>query len=81
MSNRPTDRDRRPASSPVLIGFLFALAAGALWGTTGPLSTALYDLGAEVTDVGFWRVLLATVGFLVYAWTGRASSSWREAVE
>lgn len=49
-----------------LIGYLFALAAGALWGTTGPLSTALYAEGVEVTGVGFWRVLLATAGFLLY---------------
>jgi DME family drug/metabolite transporter len=51
---------------PALAGFVFGLAAGALWGTTGPLSTALYGLGVEVTDVGFWRVLLATLGFLAY---------------
>lgn len=49
-----------------LTGYAFALAAGTLWGTTGPLSTALYEQGVEVTDVGFWRVLLATAGFLVY---------------
>lgn len=49
-----------------LIGYLFAMAAGALWGTTGPLSTALYAEGVEVTGVGFWRVLLATAGFLLY---------------
>lgn len=47
-------------------GYLFALTAGALWGTTGPLSTLLYSEGVEVTGVGFWRVLLATLGFLVY---------------
>ncbi|MFW6205831.1 MAG: DMT family transporter [Gemmatimonadota bacterium] len=53
-------------SHAVLAGYGFALAAGTLWGTTGPLSTALYELGVEVTDVGFWRVLLATLGFLAY---------------
>lgn len=47
-------------------GYFFALTAGALWGTTGPLSTALYAEGVEVTGVGFWRVLLATLGFLLY---------------
>jgi len=52
--------------SAVLAGFLFALAAGALWGTTGPLSTALYSEGARLTDVGFWRVLVAVIGFLLY---------------
>ncbi|HUE77703.1 MAG TPA: EamA family transporter [Longimicrobiales bacterium] len=47
-------------------GYFFALTAGALWGTTGPLSTALYAEGVDVTGVGFWRVLLATLGFLLY---------------
>lgn len=49
-----------------LIGYLFALAAGALWGTTGPLSTALYAEGAALTDVGFWRVLLSALGLAIY---------------
>ena len=48
-----------------LTGYLCALAAGALWGTTGPLSTALYAEGAQLTDVGFWRVLLATIAFAI----------------
>lgn len=59
----------RSAATPrptTLAGYGFALAAGALWGTTGPLSTALYEQGVEVTDVGFWRVLLATLGFLLW---------------
>ncbi len=50
----------------VLAGFLFALAAGTFWGTTGPLSTALYVEGSRLTDVGFWRVLIAVIGFLAY---------------
>lgn len=41
-----------------IAGYSFALAAGALWGTTGPLSTALYTEGAAITGIGFWRVLL-----------------------
>ncbi|MFQ5746265.1 MAG: DMT family transporter [Gemmatimonadota bacterium] len=49
-----------------LAGYLFALGAGSLWGTTGPLSTALYARGAELTGVGFWRIAIATAGFLVY---------------
>lgn len=47
-------------------GYVFGLCAGAIWGTTGPLSTALYAEGAAITDVGFWRILLATLGFIVY---------------
>lgn len=50
----------------VLHGYLFALTAGALWGTTGPLSTALYAEGALLTDVGFWRVFLAALGLAAY---------------
>lgn len=62
---RPPDT----AARATLAGYAFALTAGALWGTTGPLSTALYEHGVEVTAVGFWRVLLATLGFLLYgAW-------------
>src|SRR5204863_1228517 len=51
-----------PASSraPRLAGYLCALAAGATWGTTGPLSTGLYAL-MPATSIGFWRVLLGTV--------------------
>jgi len=41
-------------------GYLYAIAAGATWGTTGPLSTGLYDL-IPATSIGFWRVLLGTV--------------------
>src|SRR2546427_91224 len=43
-----------------LAGYLLALAAGATWGTTGPLSTGLYAL-LPATSIGFWRVLLGTV--------------------
>lgn len=50
----------------VVAGYLFALLAGVLWGTTGPLSTALYHEGGQLTAVGFWRVALAVGGFLVY---------------
>jgi DME family drug/metabolite transporter len=54
------------ARSTVLAGFLFAIAAGIFWGTTGPLSTALYSEGSRLTDVGFWRVLVAVIGFLLF---------------
>lgn len=52
--------------SRVLAGYAFGLTAGVLWGTTGPLSTALYAEGAVLTDVGFWRVGLATLGLLAF---------------
>ena len=48
-------------------GYAFALGAGALWGTTGPLSTALYAEGEAITGIGFWRVLLGTLALLLYA--------------
>lgn len=54
------DRRRR------VTGYSLALAAGALWGMTGPLSTALYREGAAITDVGFWRILPASLGLLAY---------------
>lgn len=55
-----------PSRRRRVAGYLLALAAGIIWGTTGPLSTALYAAGAEVTDVGFWRIAVATAGFLLY---------------
>lgn len=49
-----------------LAGYVFALAAGAVWGTTGPLSTALYRAGEAITGIGFWRLVVGLAGFLVY---------------
>src|SRR5437868_12619479 len=49
-----------------LIGYGCGLAAGAIWGTTGPLSTAFYAEGGQIASVGFWRILLAVLGFIVY---------------
>ncbi len=49
-----------------LAGYLFALGAGATWGTTGPLSTALYAEGAAITGIGFWRILLGTLALTAY---------------
>jgi DME family drug/metabolite transporter len=50
-----------------IAGYLFALGAGAVWGTTGPLSTALYAEGYEIWGIGFWRVLIGTIGLAAYA--------------
>jgi DME family drug/metabolite transporter len=55
---RPTHRH--------LAGYLFGLGAGAVWGTTGPLSTALYAEGAALTGIGFWRILLGTAAFALW---------------
>ena len=49
-----------------LAGYLFALAAGAIWGTTGPLSTALYRAGEAITGIGFWRLVIGLLGFVGY---------------
>ena len=49
-----------------IAGYVFGIGAGAVWGTTGPLSTALYGEGAAITGIGFWRIALATMGFLLY---------------
>lgn len=63
----PTPAGRAAATGGrVAAGYLFALAAGAIWGTTGPLSTALYAEGAQLTDVGFWRIFLASMALAVY---------------
>ncbi len=48
-----------------VVGYLCAIAAGATWGTTGPLSTGLYDL-MPATSIGFWRVLMGTVCLAVW---------------
>jgi drug/metabolite transporter, DME family len=48
-----------------VIGYLFALGAGATWGTTGPLSTGLYNL-MPATSIGFWRVLIGTIALAIW---------------
>lgn len=53
-------------SRTTLAGFLFALGAGAVWGTTGPLSTALYAEGQALSGIGFWRVALGVGGLALY---------------
>ncbi|MGH7538917.1 MAG: DMT family transporter, partial [Gemmatimonadales bacterium] len=58
-----------PASTPRatrLAGYACALGAGAIWGTTGPLSTLLYAQGAAITGIGFWRLLAGILGLLAY---------------
>lgn len=57
----------RNASRARFLGYAAALSAGALWGTTGPLSTALYAEGARLTGVGFWRIALAVALMSVVA--------------
>jgi drug/metabolite transporter (DMT)-like permease len=59
----------RPLSR--VAGYAFALGAGALWGTTGPLSTALYREGEAITGIGFWRVLLGTVALAAWGFLFR----------
>ena len=48
---------------------MFALGAGTLWGTTGPLSTALYAAGAALTGIGFWRISIGTLILVAYGLT------------
>ena len=55
-----------PARRPNrVVGYLLALGAGATWGTTGPLSTGLYDL-MPATSIGFWRVLIGTIALAIW---------------
>jgi DME family drug/metabolite transporter len=49
-----------------LVGYICAMAAGATWGTTGPLSTGLYAF-MPATSIGFWRVLMGTVCLAIWA--------------
>lgn len=49
-----------------LAGYGFALAAGTVWGTTGPLSTALYGSGASLVGIGFWRILLGSLALAAF---------------
>ena len=63
-----SDGRRDSRAGPVrLAGYTAAMGAGILWGTTGPLSTALYAEGADLTGVGFWRVAVASAALLVVA--------------
>ncbi|MEX1050051.1 MAG: EamA family transporter, partial [Gemmatimonadales bacterium] len=50
-------------------GYLLALGAGVVWGTTGPLSTALYAEGASITGIGFWRILIGVLVLAVWGLT------------
>ncbi len=55
-----------------VVGYLCAVGAGATWGTTGVLSTALYREGTNLTGIGFWRVSLGVLGLAIYgAWRSR----------
>jgi drug/metabolite transporter, DME family len=54
------------ARSTRLVGYACALGAGSIWGTTGPLSTALYAQGGTLTGIGFWRLMLGIVGVLAF---------------
>lgn len=57
--------DATSRKSNRVIGYLCALGAGATWGTTGPLSTGLYDL-MPATSIGFWRVLIGTIALAIW---------------
>lgn len=54
------------------MGYLFALGAGTLWGTTGLLSTVLYAGGAALPGIGFWRIFVAAVCFALLGLRWRA---------
>src|SRR5687768_11701788 len=60
-----------PSQRTRIIGYACGLGAGAIWGTTGPLSTALYAEGAAISAVGFWRLLLAVLGLTIYGFFAR----------
>lgn len=60
----PNPFQRSSGDRARVLGYAAAVGAGTLWGTTGPLSTALYAEGAALTGVGFWRVALAALALL-----------------
>jgi len=62
----PTVQNATTVAARRRIGFAMALGAGICWGTTGPLSTALYAEGAALTSVGFWRVALAALAMAAW---------------
>ncbi|HMA38816.1 MAG TPA: EamA family transporter [Gemmatimonadales bacterium] len=66
-----TTTSEMTSRSTRLVGYACALGAGCLWGTTGPLSTALYAQGATLTGIGFWRLVLGMVGILAFSATQR----------
>src|SRR5437588_5765559 len=68
----PLSTPHGTSRTPRLAGYLFALAAGATWGTTGPLSTGLYRL-MPATSIGFWRVLLGTACLALWGLLWRRS--------
>jgi len=55
-----------PSRATRLVGYACALGAGAIWGTTGPLSTLLYAQGSTLTGIGFWRLLIGFAGILAW---------------
>lgn len=55
-----------PSRTTRLVGYACAVGAGSIWGTTGPLSTALYAQGGTLTGIGFWRLVLGIVGILAF---------------
>ena len=60
----PNQTHHSPAGHARVLGYAAAVGAGTLWGTTGPISTALYAEGAALTGVGFWRVAVASLALL-----------------
>ena len=66
-----TGTPSRDPGGRTLAGFLCALAAGSVWGTTGPLSTALYAEGQHLAGIGFWRVLLGLAGLALLLFNQR----------
>lgn len=49
-----------------LAGYVCALGAGSIWGTTGPLSTLLAAQGAPITGIGFWRLVVGLLGLSAF---------------
>lgn len=52
-------------------GYLYVLAAAALWGLIGPLSKLSFAAGMDTVEVAFWRTTLAWILFAAQAIANR----------
>lgn len=59
--------------SPVTRGYLYILASGALWGTTGIFARFLYQADIHSHQIAFLRNLLALAAFSILLLLGRRS--------
>lgn len=52
---------------PPTRAYLQAVSAGALWGSAGPFSVALFRMGLPPESVAVWRLVVGLLGLLLFA--------------